>query len=232
MSIYPTSTKVALPILDSANLITFTRGKKFFELSNHLDNVLTTLSDKKWGITLNGTTIDHFNPQVISANDYYPFGAQMQGRDTTFSGNAYRFGFNGKENDNLVKGVGDQQDYGMRIYDPRVGRFLSVDPVSNKYPEITPYQFSSNTPIEATDIDGLEKYIIHYRPHDGKDNIVKVVTKHDLKYMAIYTGTQPIKAQVVQFIKEDQSGHVLSVTGEIPLKNYGGTLYVGPLNPK
>src|SRR4249919_2797107 len=40
-------------------------------------------------------------------------------------GNAgYRYGFNGKENDNEVKGQGDQQDYGMRIYDSRLGRFL------------------------------------------------------------------------------------------------------------
>jgi hypothetical protein len=44
----------------------------------------------------------------------------------------------------------------MRIYDPRVGRFLSVDPIAVKYPELTPYQFASNTPIDAIDLDGLE----------------------------------------------------------------------------
>ncbi len=42
----------------------------------------------------------------------------------------YRYGFNGKENDNEVKGEGNQQDYGFRIYDPRLGRFLSVDPLT------------------------------------------------------------------------------------------------------
>jgi RHS repeat-associated protein len=68
----------------------------------------------------------------------------------------YRYGFNGKENDNDIKGEGNQQDYGMRIYDPRVGRFLSVDPITKKYPELTPYQFASNTPIAAIDLDGLE----------------------------------------------------------------------------
>jgi RHS repeat-associated protein len=70
---------------------------------------------------------------------------------------SYRFGFNGKENDNEVKGEGNEQDYGMRIYDPRVGRFLSVDPISKSYPELTPYQFASNSPIENVDIDGLER---------------------------------------------------------------------------
>ncbi len=44
----------------------------------------------------------------------------------------------------------------MRMYDPRVGRFLSVDPLSGKYPNLTPYQFASNTPIWASDLDGLE----------------------------------------------------------------------------
>jgi len=52
--------------------------------------------------------------------------------------------------------VGDQQDYGHRIYDPRVGRFLSVDPVTGKYPELTPYQFASDRPIDGVDQDGLE----------------------------------------------------------------------------
>ncbi|RFS18676.1 hypothetical protein DVR12_26895 [Chitinophaga silvatica] len=68
----------------------------------------------------------------------------------------YRYGFNGKENDNEVKGEGNQQDYGMRMYDPRIGKFLSVDPITKKYPELTPYQFASNTPIQAIDLYGLE----------------------------------------------------------------------------
>ncbi len=48
----------------------------------------------------------------------------------------------------------------MRIYDVRLGRFLSVDPITDEYPELTPYQFASNTPIQAIDLDGLEQY--HY----------------------------------------------------------------------
>jgi len=68
----------------------------------------------------------------------------------------YRYGFNGKENDNEVKGEGNQQDYGMRIYDPRLGRFLSVDPLTKFYPMLTAFQFASNSPIQAVDVDGAE----------------------------------------------------------------------------
>jgi RHS repeat-associated protein len=72
------------------------------------------------------------------------------------AGGGYRYGFNGKENDNEVKGEGNQQDYGMRVYDSRLGRFLSVDPIAEKYPMLTAYQFASNTPIQGVDMDGLE----------------------------------------------------------------------------
>jgi RHS repeat-associated protein len=70
--------------------------------------------------------------------------------------NGYRYGFNGKENDNEVKGEGNQQDYGMRIYDPRLGRFLSVDPLVKAFPMLTTYQFSSNSPVSNIDLDGKE----------------------------------------------------------------------------
>lgn len=48
----------------------------------------------------------------------------------------------------------------MRIYDPRLGKFLSVDPITKKFPELTPYQFASNTPIRAIDLDGLEAFFV------------------------------------------------------------------------
>jgi RHS repeat-associated protein len=69
---------------------------------------------------------------------------------------AYRFHFNGKETDNEVYGEGNVYDYGFRIYNPRLGKFLSVDPLTSSYPWLTPYQFSSNDPIRNIDIDGLE----------------------------------------------------------------------------
>jgi len=137
--------------IDSAGGVSLSNvtGNRNYELSNHLGNNMVIISDNRIQ-TGNGYEAD-----VLHANDYYAFGAQMPGRMFNLAGN-YRYGFNGKENDDEVKGEGNQQDYGMRIYDPRVGRFLSVDPISDKYPELTPYQFASNRPIEGIDIDGLE----------------------------------------------------------------------------
>lgn len=80
----------------------------------------------------------------------------MPGRSVS-TGSGYRYGFNGKEQDPEIKGTGAQYDYGFRIYDPRVGRFLSVDPLTKTYPWYTPYQFAGNMPIWAIDLDGLEE---------------------------------------------------------------------------
>lgn len=77
---------------------------------------------------------------------------QMPGR--SYSSLTYRYGFNGKENDNET----NTQDYGFRIYNPALGRFLSVDPLTKNYPWYTPYQFAGNKPINSIDLDGLEEY--------------------------------------------------------------------------
>lgn len=59
----------------------------------------------------------------------------------------------------LIDPVAFAYDFGARMYDARVGRFLSLDPLTKEYPELSPYQFAGNMPIWAIDIDGLEPAI-------------------------------------------------------------------------
>jgi len=135
-----------------------------YEISNHLGNVLTTVSDIK--LTADGNAdgvVDSYAAVIISAQDYYPFGSLEPGR--TYSSESYRFGFNGKENDNEVKGTGNQQDYGMRIYDPRLGRFLSVDPLAMSNVSISTYCFADNSPIYKIDKNGSDGVIILDEEH-------------------------------------------------------------------
>ena len=134
---------------NNASTVWDTIGKKRYELGNHLGNVIITLTDSRTAHT------GYYTSNIISSQDYYAFGALMPGRNISSGG--YRYGFNGKENDNEVKEIGNQQDYGMRIYDPRVGRFLSVDPLVKNYPSETPFQFSGDSPIEFKDLDGMEE---------------------------------------------------------------------------
>ncbi len=62
--------------------------------------------------------------------------------------------FNGKEKDNEISVDGGDYDYGFRIYDARLARFLSVDPLTDKNPTYTPYSYGDNNPILYIDYDG------------------------------------------------------------------------------
>ncbi len=96
----------------------------------------------------------------------------------------YRYGFNGKENDNEVKGSGNQQDYGMRIYDPRLGRFLSVDPLSVSFPWNSTYAFAENDVIRCIDLEGGEKLVKHYYTvAAGKATVMKQADGRDLLHI-------------------------------------------------
>lgn len=119
-------------------------GKKNFELSNHLGNVLTVITDN-----INMSTTDGVYATVVSATDYYPFGLPMAGRAVI--NDSYRYGFNGKEKDSMGDVV---YDYGFRIYNPKIAKFLSVDPLQDMYPYSSPYAFVLNSPIKLYDPDG------------------------------------------------------------------------------
>lgn len=93
-------------------------------------------------------------------------------------------GFNGKEHDNEVKGSGNQQDYGMRIYDNRLGRFLSVDPLSISFPWNSTYAFAENDVIRCIDLEGCEKLVKHYYTvAEGKATVMKHPDGRDLLHI-------------------------------------------------
>ena len=80
------------------------------------------------------------------------------------SSSVYRFGFNGKEND-LESGT---QDYGMRIYNPALGKFLSADPLQKEFAWNSSYAFAENDVIRSIDLDGAEKnFVIQYKDKSG-----------------------------------------------------------------
>lgn len=129
-------------------------GDKRFELSNHLGNVLNVITDRKLPITDGQPTpkIAYYTADVSSYSDYYAFGTLMTGRHG--SSNEYDRGFNGQLKDDELKGEGNSYDFGNRMYDPRIGKFLSTDRLAGKYAYQSPYVFAGNTPIMAIDAQG------------------------------------------------------------------------------
>src|SRR5690554_5200002 len=124
-------------------------GKKRYELTNHLGNVLATISDRK----IYNSTDGYYEPVITMKADYYAFGMLMPNR---FEGiDESRHLFNGMEHDMEVSGEGNSYTTEFRQYDPRLGRWKSLDPLMSSFPNISPYVGFSNNPVVFTDPYGL-----------------------------------------------------------------------------
>ncbi|MFC4230253.1 RHS repeat-associated core domain-containing protein [Parasediminibacterium paludis] len=80
----------------------------------------------------------------------------MPSRKYMQTNTAYRYGFNGKEKDKDIYCEGNAYDFGERIEDPRLGRWLSLDPLMKNYPSLSPYNGFGNNPIIMKDPDGRD----------------------------------------------------------------------------
>ncbi|MBK7444129.1 MAG: hypothetical protein IPI65_22130 [Bacteroidetes bacterium] len=117
----------------------------------------------------------------------------------------YRYGFNGKEFDTDTYGEGNIYDYGFRVYNPRIGKFLSTDPLSRNYPWYTPYQFAGNKPIVAIDLDGLEEYVVH-NIYNGDGILIEIRV---FSYSDVNGKAQDMK--IYESNPHFQSGHKVAV---------------------
>ena len=139
-------------------------GDEHYELSNHLGNVLQVVTDRKLAIdngefdletyTYTSATpdgiIDFFTSDVVSQSDYYPFGMLLPNRNESDAD--YRYGYQGSEMDNEVReSKGSSYTTHFRQLDPRVGRWLSIDPMEKSLPSQSPYCTMDNNPIWFND---------------------------------------------------------------------------------
>jgi RHS repeat-associated protein len=130
-----------------------------YELTDHLGNVCAVVTGRLLDGNGGGTAKQ---AELVNAQGYEPFGSLLPGRN--YSSGLYRFGFNGKEKDDEIHGAtGTSYDFGARMYDSRVSRFLSRDRLSDKFPFYSPYLFAGNDPISSIDFNGDHKWRVTYQ---------------------------------------------------------------------
>jgi len=113
-----------------------TTDEKFYYLKDHLGSIKVRVDE---------------NGIVAGYDDYYPFGMVMNGRSGS-TGSEEDYKFTGKERDTET----GLDYFGARYYDSKIGRWMSVDPLADKYPGWSPYNYVSNNPLRLVDKDGRE----------------------------------------------------------------------------
>jgi RHS repeat-associated protein len=193
-----------------------------FELKDHLGNVRATFKPNNVEDSTNMTY------DIVSLADYYPGGSIMPGRK--YNPGLYRYGFNGKENDNEIKGLGNHVDFGARGYDPRLGRWWSVDPLANQFASQSPYSYAGSNPVYFIDKEG-EKKITYLTVIDnnGDKSMIKIidedkVMKEIVGYSSLYvydknpteiTQDYDIAEYVTVDFSQGDGNSVTTTTGEL-----------------
>ena len=121
-------------LLTEVGYVSLTDGKYHYYLKDHQGNNRVVVAE-------------HGNAEEV--NDYYAFGGLMS---TSSRQSVQPYKYNGKELDS--KSGLDWYDYGARMYDAALGRFMKTDRFSEKYVSLSPYQYGANNPVNNIDVNG------------------------------------------------------------------------------
>ncbi len=121
----------------------------------------------------------------------------MPGR--SYNANGYRFGFNGQEKDDEVSNItGGNLNFKFRMYDSRLGKFFSIDPLAKSYPWNSTYAFAENQVIWAKDLEGAERLITISNVETGESQTIVLPTAGSLGEGILYA-TQINNSLLVQY---------------------------------
>ncbi len=120
-----------------------------YQYKDHLGNVRLSYSDNN-----NDGSVD--SSEIIEEKNYYPFGLIQKGYNMNINGiqNSY-LTYNGKEFDISLNM--NMYDFGARMYDPAIGRFMVIDPMADFVNYQSPYVVADNNPIFFVDEYGFGK---------------------------------------------------------------------------
>src|SRR5690606_28507515 len=143
-----------------------------YNYTDHLGNIrLSYMNDRLLGLL------------ILDETHYYPFGLKQKGYEPPPAyATSYKYKYQGQE---LQDELGLNWDsFKWRNYDYALGRFMSIDPLSEKYEWQSVYSFSSNQPVHAPEIEGLESSNDKSLMSRIADSFVFDIFRHqqDLKY--------------------------------------------------
>jgi RHS repeat-associated protein len=157
---------------------------------------------------------DSGQPELVQQADYYPFGYTLR-RNDFGSQHPNRRLFGGKElqDETIAGNTLDWYDFEARMYDPVIGRFLTTDPMAEKYYSITPYGYCTNNPINIVDNSGKEwTYAISDNGNVVINLELNFSVNGDFSSEQINSFKQAIAAQFQNTLYESSNG---TITGNI-----------------
>ncbi|MBI3235738.1 MAG: hypothetical protein HYZ42_17165 [Bacteroidetes bacterium] len=131
----------------------------------------------------------------------------------------YRFGYNGMEKDPEMKGDGNSYTTEFRQYDPRLGRWASLDPLKGKFPDQSPYSAFNGNPVLYNDPTGESGEITITKPQGDKPGVVRCT----MDFFLYGTGVSGLLEAGIS--NQDLTDQMLSVLGNVKTIKVNGVDY-------
>ena len=198
-----------------------------YQYKDHLGNIRLSYAD------VNGNGTIQPASEILEENNYYPFGLKHKGYNEIANSNrsevAEKYKFLGQERQEELGLNWDVFKY--RSYDYTIGRFMCIDPISEEYRYITPYQFASNNPIWHIELEGLEG--IKFQEVDNNGKFLRHVVQLKVAVLTVKSADRTLKSSDIKdrVSSTFQYSDVKKISESLN-KTYNGDNGTGSMNSK
>ncbi len=174
-----------------------------YNLTDHLGNVRVSVDE---------------SGNVVQRDDYYPFGLSF---NSYASGTKNNYLYNGKEEQEEWGVI----DYGARMYQPDLGRWFNIDPMSEKFASWSVYHYGYNRPISVIDPNGMENIAVVGAQNDEREGNKLMFVNQALRSMRRWSKNESEESRTMVVFKGDYTEKQMSKIGA-SVEKFGGKLVV------